>query len=393
MLAEIFSDIDQTFFRPHPFTRRAAHDIANRAGRDLYAVLLFDQRPVAYGMLRGWDEGYAVPSLGIAVRSDSQGLGFGRLTMAHLHAEAVRGGATEVRLRVHERNTRARRLYESLHYEYAGEERGELVMRVVLRPSARIGSAPSPRAGATPAPETGDPERQLHITAASPVTSEVVPLVIVGAGGFGREVLELIRSINAASPAFDVLGFLDDGPASRELLHRVGSEVLGPATRLADTEAQYVIAIGDAVPRRRIDALAREHGRIAASLVHPWATVGADVCIREGAIVAAGSRLTTHVVVGRHAHINVNCTVGHDAVIADFATLFPGVHVSGGCVIEEDATLGTGSVILPDVRVGRGAAVGAGAIVVRDVAPGTVVVGSAARPTLGGRPSNDSSSG
>jgi sugar O-acyltransferase (sialic acid O-acetyltransferase NeuD family) len=222
------------------------------------------------------------------------------------------------------------------------------------------------------------------------MTNDLVPLVIVGAGGFGREVLELVRDINATAPAFEFLGFVDDGQANAELLERLGAKILGPSSLLDDLDASFVIAIGAAAPRRRIDAVARSHGRAAATLVHPWATVGSDVVLGEGAVVAAGVRLTTNVSVGRHAHVNLNCTVGHDTVIEDFVTLAGGVHLGGGCVVEEDATLGLGSVILPNVRVGRRAVVGAGAIVVRDVVPGTTVVGTVARPTLSSRTSVDS---
>ena len=133
LLAEIFSDIDPTFFRPHPFTDDEALLIANRAGSDVYAILLDGQQPVAYGMLRGWDDGYATPSLGIAVRTTSQGRGLARLMMVDLHEEAQRRGAAVVRLRVHPDNSRARRLYESMGYRYAGEERGELIMLNDLR--------------------------------------------------------------------------------------------------------------------------------------------------------------------------------------------------------------------------------------------------------------------
>ena len=217
------------------------------------------------------------------------------------------------------------------------------------------------------------------------MTRRMTPLVIIGAGGFGREVLELIRDINNATPAFEFLGFLDDGQTSSELLERVGARTLGPSSRLAEIDASFVIAIGAAEPRRQIDALARSHGREAVAVIHPWATIGRDVEIGEGAVVAAGARLTTHVFVGRHAHVNINCTVGHDAIIEDFATLAGGVHLGGGCVIEEGASLGLGSVVLPNVRVGRGAVVGAGAVVVRDVAPGATVLGAVARPTLAAR--------
>ncbi len=208
-------------------------------------------------------------------------------------------------------------------------------------------------------------------------------LVIVGAGGFGREVLELVEDINATRTTFEPLGFLDDGDVNPYILERLGVPLLGPSTHLVELDASYVIAIGSGEARRRIDALARAERRAAgATLVHPSATLGRDVVVGEGAIIGAGSRLTAHVVVGRHAHVNVNCTLGHDVIVEDFVTLAPGVLLGGGSVIEEGATISLGSVVLPSVRVGRGAVVGAGAVVARDVAPGAIVVGPVARPTL-----------
>ncbi len=132
-LLEVFADIDATFFRPHPFTPAEANRIATHRGRDIYALLYDADRPVAYGMLRGWDDGYEAPSLGIAVRSSRQGRGYGRAMMVHLHDLARSRGAPFVRLRVHPLNVRARRLYESLGYQYQGEDRGELVMVLELR--------------------------------------------------------------------------------------------------------------------------------------------------------------------------------------------------------------------------------------------------------------------
>ena len=224
---------------------------------------------------------------------------------------------------------------------------------------------------------------------AATMKSRLTQLVIVGAGGFGREVLNLVRDINRTSGSFDFLGFLDDGEIDAALLRRLGASLLGPTSRLADLESSYVIGIGTPEPRRRIDALARSWGRTAATLRHPSATIGKDVRISDGAVIAAGARLTTNIGVGRHAHVNLNCTIGHDAIVGDFATLYAGVHLGGGVVVEEGAALGTGCVILPNVRVGRGAGVGAGAVVVRDVAPDTTVVGTVARPTLRSRSAQD----
>ncbi len=151
ILSEIFADIDGTYCRPHPFTPAEARRIARKTGRDVYAVLVEDGRAVAYGMLRGWSEGYAVPSLGIAVRTSAQGRGLGRTMMDCLHAEAGRRGASVVRLRVHADNVPARRLYEALGYVYAGEDRGELVMLLSLAP----GPEPSPTVSRPASPLTG----------------------------------------------------------------------------------------------------------------------------------------------------------------------------------------------------------------------------------------------
>ena len=207
-------------------------------------------------------------------------------------------------------------------------------------------------------------------------------LVIVGSGGFGREVLQLVRDINSAKPTFDLLGFLDDHPADEAMIERLGFRVLGTSAIVAELTASVVIAIAAPAARRRIDEQARAFGLSAARLVHPWSSVGVSVTLDEGVIIGAGSRLTSSVVVGRHTHVNVNCSVGHDAVLESYVTVFPGVHVSGGCLVEEGATLGTGCILLPGVCVGRDAEVGAGAVVVRDVAPGAIVVAPVGRPTL-----------
>ncbi len=132
-LTELLANLDTTFFRPHPFMPEEVRRIANHTGRDVYAMLMDGDRPVAYGLLRGWDEGYEVASLGVAVRIDAQRRGFGRLMMSHLHDHVRAQGVGRVRLRVHPANQGARRLYESFGYVYQGEDRGELVMFLDLR--------------------------------------------------------------------------------------------------------------------------------------------------------------------------------------------------------------------------------------------------------------------
>jgi ribosomal protein S18 acetylase RimI-like enzyme len=126
-LAEFFEVICEShdpFFHPHPFTGEFAKTIAYYRGKDLYYLLVDEKEILAYGMLRGWDEGYEVPSLGIVVRPKSRGSKLGELMMHFLHAAARRNGARHIRLKVYAANTAARSLYERLGYQFA-EEAGE----------------------------------------------------------------------------------------------------------------------------------------------------------------------------------------------------------------------------------------------------------------------------
>lgn len=131
-LGDLLPRIDGRFFQPHPMTSEEAARIAELNGRDVYLLGFVDGEAVAYGMLRGWDEGYTVPSLGVGVRRDQTRRGYGRAMMHALHDAARRLGAKAVRLRVHPDNLAAATLYRSLGYREAGFERGEVLMLLDL---------------------------------------------------------------------------------------------------------------------------------------------------------------------------------------------------------------------------------------------------------------------
>jgi ribosomal protein S18 acetylase RimI-like enzyme len=104
-------------FHPHPFTPEQAKLIAEYSGHDCYAGVLAGDDIVAYGMLRGWDEGYEIPSLGVAVASGHRGLGLGRLMMDYLHSVARLRGAPSIMLKVYKNNEPAAQLYRQMGYE------------------------------------------------------------------------------------------------------------------------------------------------------------------------------------------------------------------------------------------------------------------------------------
>ena len=125
--------------------------------------------------------------------------------------------------------------------------------------------------------------------------------------------------------------------------------------------------------------------RAAPPLVHPTVRLDPEsVSIGDGTVICPGCTLTTDIEVGRHAQINLHCTVGHDVRLGDYATLAPGVHISGRVIVGRGAYFGTGAVTIDGTRdapllVGEDAVVGAGAVVTKEVPAAATVVGVPAR--------------
>ncbi|NYG54693.1 acetyltransferase [Nocardioides perillae] len=211
----------------------------------------------------------------------------------------------------------------------------------------------------------------------------VEPLVIVGAGGFGRETADVVEAINAIAPTWELLGFVDDAPSdvNLERLAARGYDLLGGTDHLVslDNCAHYVIGVGCPRARRAVADRLRCGRHVPATLVHPAATIGSAVSIGEGTVICAGARLTTNIAVGRHVHVNPSATVGHDTTLGDFVSLNPASSISGDCVIGAGSLVGVGAVVLNQLRVGEDATVGASACVVRDVLDGATVKGVPAR--------------
>jgi len=210
-----------------------------------------------------------------------------------------------------------------------------------------------------------------------------MPIVIIGCGGFGREVHDVIDAINELKPTWNLLGYLDDRPepVNVSLVESRSSQVLGTTDWLTTVgqEVQFVIGIGTGKTRRIIDERLSSAGFTAATLLHPAATLGHDVRIGPGSVICAGVRATTNISLGRHVHLNINTTVGHDCTLEDYVTVNPLVAISGGVTVGTETMLGTHSAILQNLAVGERSVVGAGSCVVKDVPDDIVVKGVPAR--------------
>lgn len=130
-LTQFFKDIvvnkDDEYFHPHPMTCEMANKLAKYKGKDLYIIQIKDKEITGYGILRGWDEGFTIPSLGIVIHSAYRNQGLGKDFMEFLHNQAESKGAAKVRLKVYPSNEGARRLYENLGYSFSDKENDQLV--------------------------------------------------------------------------------------------------------------------------------------------------------------------------------------------------------------------------------------------------------------------------
>lgn len=205
-------------------------------------------------------------------------------------------------------------------------------------------------------------------------------LVILGAGGFAREVLWLVKEIRRDPRLFQAvpepIGFIDASPAQSPLL---GLPILGndewAFDHLDPGRVTFVCAIGDTRLREKVTSGFTQRGYKAANLIHPSVRFSDEVDMGEGNILCAGAVLTTQVKLGSHVVVNLNATVGHDVTIDDFATLSPGAHVNGNVSIGRGADIGSGAVLLPGCKVGKGTVIGAGSVVTEDMPDGMVCMG------------------
>ncbi|GGO17230.1 putative acetyltransferase EpsM [Microbispora rosea subsp. aerata] len=210
----------------------------------------------------------------------------------------------------------------------------------------------------------------------------MTPLLIIGAGGFGRETAQLVHAINDAEPTWELLGHLDDDPRKHGAVVDGVPVLGGTAEAVRRDDARVVVCIGSP---RDYGSRARMVARLGlppdryATLVHPSASVSRTSRIGPGSIVLAQTVLTAAVTVGAHVAIMPHVTLTHDDVVGDFATLASGVRLAGGVRVGPGAYVGAGALVRETLTIGSHSLVGMGSVVIRDVPPEQVWAGVPAR--------------
>jgi sugar O-acyltransferase (sialic acid O-acetyltransferase NeuD family) len=212
----------------------------------------------------------------------------------------------------------------------------------------------------------------------------VKQFAIFGASGCGRGVMPLVRQQlqQTEQQPWDLV-FVDDNPPAPELN---GQRVLTYAQWLAEPAASHHVslAIANSAVREKLVARCVADNVAFFDVRAANVIVMDDVQIGTGAVLCPFVTLTSNIRIGQHFHANLYSYVEHDCVIGDFVTFAPGVHCNGNVLIENHAYIGTGAVLRQGkpgepLVIGRGAVVGMGAVVTKNVAPGTTVVGNPAR--------------
>lgn len=206
-------------------------------------------------------------------------------------------------------------------------------------------------------------------------------VVIIGAGGFGREVLEIFKEQNAGQEVWRILGFVDE---NKELCGKVvnGYPVLGSIDWLREhnrDDLGCVCAIGSCEDRKRVVERLQDVRIAFQTAIHPSVIMSRSVEVGRDVIICAGSILTVDIEIGDHVHIDTNCTVAHDVIIGSYSRLGPGVRLSGADRLGEGVYVGTGATLVNQISIGNWSTVGAGAVVLESLPEYVVAAGVPAK--------------
>ncbi|MGJ8684771.1 MAG: acetyltransferase [Nonlabens sp.] len=207
-------------------------------------------------------------------------------------------------------------------------------------------------------------------------------IVIVGAGGFGREVKFIIDRLNQIKPSYELLGFYDDNPELSGLIN--GVPFLGTVDDLFAVNNPMNVVMGIGIPaiKELLNTKLKSNPNLKfPSIIDPLAIIGNDnVVIGNGCVICAGVIITCDIVLKDFVTLNLSCTVGHDTLINSYASFMPSVNISGEVVIHKAVYVGTGAKIINQLEIGESTIVGAGAVVSKSLPAKCTAVGIPAKP-------------
>ena len=207
-------------------------------------------------------------------------------------------------------------------------------------------------------------------------------IIIVGASGFGRELLMAIKEINRIDEEWNVLGFIDDNINALTGID-CSHKILGTIDDCDPKDGVfYAMGIADPSTKKAIALKLKNRGAKFATIIHPTARIGESTKMGEGLVLFTYADLSVNCVIGDFVFMNSFSQVGHDAVIGNYCTLFPNSSIAGGGILGECVLVGTAASTYPNVKIGSYATIGMNSAVIRNVKEHTTVMGVPAKKIL-----------
>jgi sugar O-acyltransferase (sialic acid O-acetyltransferase NeuD family) len=205
-------------------------------------------------------------------------------------------------------------------------------------------------------------------------------IIIYGAGSVGRLAEQIIVDINQVSDQFNLLGFLDDDKSKHRTLQH-GTPILGDIQWLIQRpNTSVVIGFSNPKQKKQLHTRLKEFGhKHFATLIHPDTWIANRVDVGVGSVIYPGVHLDVDIRLGDFCLLNKLSTVGHDTSLGDYTTVSPGVNIGGYNNIGKGVEFGINSCSIQHLRIGNWSVIGAGAVIIRDVPAGSVMVGNPGR--------------
>lgn len=212
--------------------------------------------------------------------------------------------------------------------------------------------------------------------------SKIKRLVLIGAGGFGREVASIVEAINRSIPTYELLGFLDDGEQYRSGDMINGYPWLGTkewAKTNNDDSIYYTCTVGNSCIRATIQKELSGNGKKFETIIDRTAVVTRLANLGSGCVLYPGVIVSVNCEIGDGVVLNTRTNIGHDVRVGSYTTISPNTSISGECIIGEEVSIGGHTFIIPGRKIGNKATVAAGSIVFTNVKAGTTVIGNPAK--------------
>ena len=203
-------------------------------------------------------------------------------------------------------------------------------------------------------------------------------LGIYGAGGIGREVLELARNIESVTHRWNKILFIDDGDIP-PVVNTVEVIKVNDLFSSYSSNIEVAIAVGEPSTREKLWYKLREHNVPTATLVHPSVHVPESSILGQGVIIQVGSFISCNLRIGDNIYIQPYSNVGHDCVIGENTVISTGACLAGGLRIGRNVYIGMGAVLKEFISIGNDSIVGMASAVYKDIDENTVVMGNPAR--------------